>query len=325
MLGEGMGVAQTARRVGWSDRTVRKWRARWEEDPRVESLKDRPRSGRPTTISAETRCEVIKLACDEPDKLLVPFRDTWTQGALVEALRRQTGTRISRSSVQRILSAEGLKPHRMRPWLHSPDPDFRPKVARICALYRDRPKDTVVLCVDEKPLQALERRFATTRGHAGEVRRDFEYKRHGVGHLLAAYNTRTGEVTAQVVDSRDGTTLVKFMKKVARRYRGKRVVVIWDNLNIHFDGKAKRWSRFNARHGGRFDFVYTPLHASWVNQVELWFSILQRRVIRGGSFEHRGRIRLEVEAFARYWNLVEKKPFRWTFDGFVDHAPLRAA
>ena len=325
MLGEGMGVAQTARRVGWSDRTVRKWRARWEEDPRVESLKDRPRSGRPTTISAETRCEVIKLACDEPDKLLVPFRDTWTQGALVEALRRQTGTRISRSSVQRILSAEGLKPHRMRPWLHSPDPDFRLKVARICALYRDRPKDTVVLCVDEKPLQALERRFATTRGHAGEVRRDFEYKRHGVGHLLAAYNTRTGEVTAQVVDSRDGTTLVKFMKKVARRYRGKRVVVIWDNLNIHFDGKAKRWSRFNARHGGRFDFVYTPLHASWVNQVELWFSILQRRVIRGGSFEHRGRIRLEVEAFARYWNLVEKKPFRWTFDGFVDHAPLRAA
>ena len=291
----------------------------------MESLKDRPRSGRPTTISAETRCEVIKLACDEPDKLLVPFRDTWTQGALVEALRRQTGTRISRSSVQRILSAEGLKPHRMRPWLHSPDPDFRPKVARICALYRDRPKDTVVLCVDEKPLQALERRFATTRGHAGEVRRDFEYKRHGVGHLLAAYNTRTGEVTAQVVDSRDGTTLVKFMKKVARRYRGKRVVVIWDNLNIHFDGKAKRWSRFNARHGGRFDFVYTPLHASWVNQVELWFSILQRRVIRGGSFEHRGRIRLEVEAFARYWNLVEKKPFRWTFDGFVDHAPLRAA
>ena len=325
MLGEGMGVAQTARRVGWSDRTVRKWRARWEEDPRVESLKDRPRSGRPTTISAETRCEVIKLACDEPDKLLVPFRDTWTQGALVEALRRQTGTRISRSSVQRILSAEGLKPHRMRPWLHSPDPDFRLKVARICALYRDRPKDTVVLCVDEKPLQALERRFATTRGHAGEVRRDFEYKRHGVGHLLAAYNTRTGEVTAQVVDSRDGTTLVKFMKKVARRYRGKRVVVIWDNLNIHFDGKAKRWSRFNARHGGRFDFVYTPLHASWVNQVELWFSILQRRVIRGGSFEHRGRIRLEVEAFARYWNLVEKKPFRWTFDGFVEHAPLRAA
>lgn len=325
MLGSGMGVAEIARRVGWSERTVRKWRARWEEDPRVESLKDRPRSGRPPTISWETRCEVIKLACDDPDKLLVPFRDTWTQDALVEALRRQTGTRISRSSVQRILSAKGLKPHRMRLWLHSPDPDFRAKVARICALYRDPPKGTVVLCVDEKPLQALERRFATTRGHAAEVRRDFEYKRHGVGHLLAAYNTQTGEVTAQVVDSRDGASLVKFMNKVARRYRGKRVVVIWDNLNIHFDGKAKRWSRFNACHGGRFEFVYTPLHASWVNQVELWFSILQRRVIRGGSFAHQGRIRLEVEAFARYWNLVEKKPFRWTFDGFVDHAPLRAA
>ena len=80
---------------------MRKWRARWEEDPRVESLKDRPRSGRPRTISAER--EVIKLACDEPNKLLVPFRDTWTQGALVEALRLETGT--TASSVQRILSA----------------------------------------------------------------------------------------------------------------------------------------------------------------------------------------------------------------------------
>ena len=304
---------------------MRKWRARWEEDPRVESLKDRPRSGRPRTISAETRCEVIKLACDEPNKLLVPFRDTWTQGALVEALRLETGTTISRSSVQRILSAEGLKPHRMRPWLHSPDPDFREKVTRICELYRDPPDGTVVVCVDEKPLQALERRFATTRGPAGEVRRDFEYKRHGVGHLLAAYNTRSGEVTAQVVDTRDGATLVKFMRKVARRYRGKRVVVIWDNLNIHFDGKDRRWSRFNARQGGRFEFVYTPLHASWVNQVELWFSVLQRRVIRNGSFEHRGRIRLEVEAFARYWNLVEKKRFRWSFAGYVDHDHARAA
>ena len=115
------------------------------------------------------------------------------------------------------------------------------------------------------------------------------------------------------------------MRKVARRYRGKRVVVIWDNLNIHFDGKDRRWSRFNARQGGRFEFVYTPLHASWVNQVELWFSVLQRRVIRNGSFEHRGRIRLEVEAFARYWNLVEKKRFRWSFAGYVDHDHARAA
>ena len=248
----------------------------------------------------------------------------WSDG-LVKALKLETGIEISRSSVQRILSAEGLKPHRVRLWLHSPDPDFRAKVTRICELYRDPPTDAVVLCIDEKPLQALERRFATTCGRNGERRRDFEYIRHGVGHLLAAYNTQTGEVTAQVVDTRDAAALVKFMRTVARRYRRKRVIVIWDNLNIHFDGKDERWSRFNERQGGRFEFVYTPLHASWVNQVEMWFSILQRRVIRNGSFEHRGRIRLEVEAFARYWNLVEKKPFRWSFAGYVDHDHPHAA
>lgn len=324
LLGAGVSVAETARGVGWSDRTVRKWRARWDAVPRAESLKDRDRSGRPRRITAETRCDVIQLACDAPDKLLTPFRDTWTQAALAVAVKLRTKVEISRSSVQRILSAEGLKPHRVRPWLHSPDPDFRAKVARICALYRNPPEDAVVLCVDEKPLQALERRFVDTRGADGVVRRDFEYRRHGIGHLLAAYNVRTGEVTSQVVDSRDAASLVAFMSSVARRYRGKRIIVVWDNLNIHFDGKDERWSRFNAHRGGRFEFVYTPLHASWVNQVELWFSVLQRRVIRNGSFDHRGRIRSEVEAFVRYWNLYEKKPFRWTFDGRFEQ-PQRSA
>lgn len=324
-LGRGVGVTETARRVGWHERTVRKWRARFEADPRVEALRDQRRSGRPRTISAETRCAVIQLACDEPDKLLVPFRDTWTQQALARALWLKFKTRVSRSTVQRILAAKGLKPHHVRAWLHSPDPDFREKVARICELYRNPPKDAVVLCVDEKPLQALERRFSSTRGRSGQVRRDFEYTRHGVGHLLGAYNTQTGEVTAQVVDTRDAATLVKFMGTVARRYRGKRVIVIWDNLNTHLEGKAKRWSRFNQKQRGRFEFVHTPLHASWVNQVELWFSVLQRRVIRHGSFEHQGRIRREVEAFARYWNLVEKKPFRWNFDGHFDRDRLHAA
>lgn len=325
LLGRGVGPGEVARRVGWADRTVRKWRARWEAAPRIESLKDRDRTGRPRRISAETRCDVIQLACDEPDKLFTPFRDTWTQAAIAVALKVKTGVKISRSSIQRILHAEGLKPHRVRAWLHSPDPDFREKVARICDLYRNPPKDAVVLCVDEKPLQALERRFRDTRGRDGTVRRDYEYVRHGIGQLLAAYNIRTGEVTAQVVDSRDAESLVKFMAAVARRYRGKRVIVVWDNLNIHFDGKDERWTRFKARRGGRFEFVYTPLHASWLNQIELWFSILQRRVIRHGSFEHRGRIRAEVEAFARYWNLYEKKPFRWNFDGHFEQPQRRAA
>ena len=81
----------------------------------------------------------------------------------------------------------------------------------------------------------------------------------------------------------------------------------------------------DERHGGRFEFVYAPLHASWNNQIELWFSILERRVLRRGSFEHLGVLQPEVEAFIRYWNRYETKPFRWTFDGRFEHTRRRAA
>jgi len=325
LLARGLGPTEVARRLGCSPRNVRKWRRRWEQAPCIESLRDGERSGRPAWIGPEVRCEVIQLACDEPDKLLTPFRDTWTQQALAEVLKLRRGVEISRSSVQRILSAEGLRPHKVRMWLHSPDVDFQPKVERICGLYREPPEDAVVLCIDEKPMQALERRFATTVGRDATVRRDFEYRRRGVCHLLGALNVRTGEVIGEVVPQRDGDAIVAFLDRIARRFRGRRVIVIWDNLNIHHEGKYDRWTRFNERHGGRFEFVYTPLHASWVNQIELWFSILERRVLRRGSFDHLGVLKREVEAFIRYWNRREKKPFRWTFDGRFEHTRRRAA
>lgn len=324
-LAAGLGTAVVARRLGVSDRVVRKWAARWEEAPKVESLRDRPRSGRPRRIDARARCTVIALACDEPDKLLVPFRDTWTQQALAEALRLSTGDVISRSSVQRILSAEGLRPHRVRMWLHSPDPLFKEKVERVCETYLHPPQDAVVLCIDEKPMQILERRYDCTRGPDGVVRRDFEYKRRGVRHLLAALDVRTGEVMGEVVERRDSVALLRFLDRIARRYRRRRVIVIWDNLNLHHEGRDCRWTRFNAKHGERFEFIHTPLHASWVNQIELWFSVLERRVLRRGSFDHPGRLAQEVLAFIRYWNLYEGKPFHWTFDGRFDHARRRAA
>lgn len=323
-LADGAGTTEAARAFGCSDRHVRKWRARWEAAPVVESLYDRERPGRRPQIALEVRCEVVRLACDRPDKVTAPFREVWTQHALAEALRVETGITISRSTVQRILSAEGLRPHRVRQWVHSQDPEFRPKVARICNLYLNPPPNAVVLSIDEKPMQALERRNSNSHGIDGVVRREFEYIRRGTGTLLAAFNVRTGEVHGRVVAHRTADALVAFMEDVARRYRGKQVYVVWDNLNVHDDGPSQRWTRFNARHAGRFNFVHTPLHASWVNQIEVWFSILQRRVLRYGSFDHAGRLALEVEAFIRYWNAHEKHPFHWRFSGNFE-APRRAA
>jgi transposase len=319
LLAAGFGPADVARAVGCSERNVYKWRSRWEQSPSVDALHDAERSGRPASISMQTRCRIVQLACDRPTPKLAPFRSVWTQQALADALLAATGKTVSRSTVQRVLSANGIRPHKVRAWLHSPDEQFAQKVERICGLYVEAvPDDTVVLCIDEKPMQVLGRRFPSTAAPDGSVRQDYEYVRRGVRHLLGALNIETGRVHGRVVPKRDADALRSFVAELGRIYRGKKVVIIWDNLNIHHDGPDERWTRFNAERGGRFEFVYTPIHASWVNQIEQWFSILQRRILRYGTFRHPEQLRLEVEGFIRWWNSHERKPFRWTFDGKFD-------
>ena len=127
---------------------------------------------------------------------------------------------------------------------------------------------------------------------------------------------RTGEVYGEVRPNRKAEDLVEFMEAVARRYPTGEVDVVWDNLNIHCDGACARWTEFNQRHGGRFHFHYTPIHASWVNQVELWFGILQRRVLRHGVFNSLAELDQAVLGFIAHWNANERKPFRWTFKGY---------
>ena len=106
------------------------------------------------------------------------------------------------------------------------------------------------------------------------------------------------------------------MEKVATHYPQGKVHIIWDNLNIHYDGAEDRWSEFNRRHDNRFIFHYTPKHASWVNQVELFFSILQRQCLCDASFCSVGELRDAVLEFIAFWNSEKAHPFRWTFTGY---------
>ena len=285
------------------------------ENPSLEALQDKPRTGRPSAVPLEVRCELIRLACERPEgeDSPAPFRDIWTQQALADALEARTSYRLSKSEVGRILRFEKLRPHRVKMWLKSQDPEFKPKAKRICDLYLKPPEGATVVCVDEKPLQVLERVRPTHRAKDGSVRYEFEYKRHGTQALLAAFDIRTGRVFGRVVKKRSAKRLVSFMNALARRYPKGDVYVVWDNLNIHYDGRDERWTRFNERHGGRFHFVYTPKHASWLNQVEIWFSILQRRVLRHGDFKTQTAQKDRVEGFIRHWNRYERHPFRWTW------------
>ena len=322
LAAEGLSNAHIARTVGTTTDTVRLWRGRWADDPRPESLRDLPRSGRPPSIEAAVRATLISLACERPeDGDRRPFRDIWTQASLQAALAAKTGVKLSTSEIGRILRAREIRPHRVRMWLQSQDPEFREKVDVICGLYTRPPAGTTVLCMDEKRLFAHRRRPGVRPcGPNRPCRKEFVYSRHGSSVLMATFDIGTGEVFGHCNATRTGDDLVAFMERVAAHYPGP-VVVIWDNLNVHFDGKKSRWSRFNRRHGGRFSFVYTPKHASWVNQIEIWFSILERRVLRNGTFDSVEHIEDRTLGYIDHWNTYEVHPFNWTFRGTRDFKP----
>jgi transposase len=304
-------------------KTVECWRGRFAKK-RLEGLFDRPRTGRPPQYGGAVGLEIIALAC-EP----VPKKDNGTTDRTIEEVRQEairTGavSDISWSSVQRLLSGADIRPHHVEGWLHSIDPEFREKATRICDLYLSPPPDSVVVCVDEMPgVQALRRKYPDhwgSRKGKWRRRREFEYVRGGTQALIAGLDVKSGEVIARCGDDRSAASLELFMEDLAAKYPTGTVYIVWDNLNIHYDGKPNRWTQFNERHGNRFVFVYTPKHASWVNQIEIFFSIVRRKCLRYGSFASKEELRSTLLAFIAHWNKDLAHPFRWTFTGY----PLRS-
>jgi hypothetical protein len=222
-------------------------------------LQDAPRPGPKPKFGPVTRLELIALACEPVDPQA--GKTTRTIDELVHAATaRGLVAGISYGSYQRLLADIDLRPHLTQGWIHSPDPQFREKVSAITALYLQPPPGAVVLSIDEKTgMQALERRFPDRPAAPGRRRRrEFEYRRHGTQSLLCAFEVHRGHVVAECGASRTAADLVRFMETVAEQYPTGTVHIIWDCLNIHFDGAARRWTAFNERHGHRFVFHYTP-------------------------------------------------------------------
>lgn len=307
----GESTGSIAARLRTSVDTVSCWRGRFARLGR-EGLNDLPRSGRRPTLTPLQRCEIIAAAC-EP----APVKDGlhgWTLDRLREHIQMRAIALVSRSQLHATLQRADLRPHKKRVWLHSIDPLFRQKVTEIVDLYLHPQTGATVVCIDEKPgMQATQRKHLDRPAAPGQDgKREFEYIRHGTQTLLAAFIVHTGTVITRCGPTRTGNDLEAFLEVVAKEIPGT-VDVVWDNLNIHH---GERWEKFNARHQNRFRFHYTPLHASWVNQVELWFGVLQRRCLTNGSFRSLVDLRGAVAAFVEYWNRVAKHPFRWSFTGY---------
>lgn len=274
----------------------------------------RDRVGR-RSFPPEERHELLGLAC-HPAAELAAARTHWAVRPLAEAASgwRFVPQPISKSTVARWLGQAFLKPHRVRRWLHSPDPDFRLKVRRIARLYSHPPRATGVIGVDEKTqVQILERLHPGRPIGSGRPQRVEEhYRRHGVLAVLGGLDVRSGKVVVRVRRHRRHQEFLELLQAVRTRWPRGRIVLVADNLSIHKTPEVRAWL---AKQSGRVRFEFLPVHASWLNQIEIWFSILQRQALAPSSARSYAERAARIRAFALHWNRIAR-PFRWTFKGY---------
>ena len=294
----GLGNDAVGKRLGFRRARVCKWRRRFAER-RCAGLSDAPRPGQPVKYGPELEKRLLARLDSPPP----PGYGTWNGRLLAQVLG------VPADWVWATLRQHQISLQRRRSWCISTDPEFARKAADIVGLYLHPPENAVVLSVDEKPhIQALERAQGWLRLPDGKALTGFthEYKRHGTSTLFAALEVASGQVKAGHFHRRRRRDFLAFMNEVVAAYPDGELHVIVDNLNTH-KPKQDRWL---GRHP-RVHLHFTPTHASWLNQVEVWFSLLARQALRGASFTSVRQLRAAVNAFITAYN-PRAVPFEWT-------------
>ena len=317
----------------------------------VEVFSDAARSGRPTDFTAEQIIDIIAIACESPDASGRPISH-WTHEEIAqEAIARGVVKDISVHSVGRFLRACDLKPHQLRYWLQPRPRDwaqFDAAARLVSDLYAQaltlREQGVHLLCCDEKTgIQALERVSPTLHAIPGFVeRQDAHYIRHGTRTITVNFEVATGRILAPTIAAtRTEQDFVQHLERtLACDPKGEWIFVV-DNLNTHVSASLVRFvaercgleidlgrkglrgilrsmatrAKFLSDPDHRIRFVYTPKRASWLNQIELWFSILSRRLLRRGNFVSVQHLSDRIRAFIEYFNRALAKPFKWTYRG----------
>ena len=309
----GLTGAEISAAVGCSLPTVVKWRGRYAERG-IEALCDAPRPGRPLTHGAEKRALLIAKACTRPaESDEGQRRERWTYRELGE----EVGS--SESQVHVILSRAQIKPHLTETWVMSDfdQPEFEERAAEVCGLYLDPPEGALVLSLDEKTsVQARGLARPDRLPSKGKAaRRDYEYTRNGTMNLFAALRVHTGEAHSMTSKTRNRFDLIEFLEQIDATVppsRSRQIIAIMDNLSTHKSKDVKAWLRAHPH----WRFVFTPTHASWLNQVEILFSIMVRRLLKHGQFESPEDLAEQMLAFVETYNQTAT-PFKWTYTGKV--------
>ena len=331
---------------------ITKWTKRWidrAQDTVLERLSDLPRPGVPDTFTPEQICQMVAMVCENPETYGRPISH-WSQKELVDEMIKQGIVKtISQSQVCRILKQMNLQPHRIRYWLNcKADERKEERIADICKVYFDamKKKDEIMFSTDEMTgIQALETIAPDLPMSPGKPRaREFEYKRNGTQTLIAAINIATGKVQAHCGDTRTEEDFAHFIKGLVVANPDYKVHhFVCDQLNTH---KSESLVRFVNEHcqldmdlgikgktgvlksmQSREDFLcnpdhsivfhYTPKHASWMNQIEIWFGILSKKLIKRGNFSSKENLKTRILDFIDYFNQTMAKPFKWSYQGKV--------
>jgi transposase len=300
LAAEGLGAGAIAAATGKSQLTVRRWRRRFLAQGVEGLLKDASRPPRRTPLTAEQIARVVHLTLHTRP----PNATHWS----VRTLAPVAG--LSHSSIQRIWSAHGLKPHLTRTFKLSNDKQFVEKVQDVVGLYLNPPDRALVLSLDEKSqIQALDRTqpgLPMKKGRAGTWTHD--YKRHGTTTLFAALEVATGKVIGQCMQRHRHQEWLKFLRTIDRSTpKGLDLHLIADNYATHKHPAVKAWL---AKHP-RFHMHFTPTSASWLNQVERFFGQITEKRIRRGVFKSVGELESAIIDYLDQHN-AQPKPFVWT-------------
>jgi transposase len=300
---EGLSFKETCLRLNVTEVVVNKWRKRYKQSGLV-GLKDAPRSGKPTEITAQTKAKVIKLATSKAKDGYT----SWSQRRIAQ----EAG--ISQSKVFQLLKQADLKPHKIEYWCgKSTDPEFESKMFTIIGLYMDPPANALVLCVDEKTqMQALDRSQPLLPLKAGHPKRlTATYKRNGTVGLIAALAVHKGEITARTMVKNNSENFLKFLKELYKKYPNKQLYIITDNHSIHKHTSVTEWVESRKR----INLVYTPTYSSWLNQVEIWFNMLAKDVLKGGVWKSTKQLVDQLMLYIKTYNQERAQPFKWTYTG----------
>lgn len=304
---EGLANAEIARRLSASINTVRKWRGRFAARGPA-GLADADRAGRPRRYDELVRIAVVAAATSPvPDGAA-----SWSHAAIAERVAATVAAPVSPAWAGRVLADLDLKPHKVTGWLTRRDtPQFWERARDICELYRNPPEGAMVLSVDEKTAIAARSRKHPTREAAPgrRARQEFEYVRHGTASLVAALDVTSGEVLTDVIDRNNAATFTAFLDTLdALVPEGTDIHVVLDNGSSHTAKHTKKWLTGHPR----WHVHWTPPHASWLNQVELVFSALTRRVLRHGDFTSRDDLIDKMDSYMIKRNETAR-PFKWTY------------